>query len=141
MEKLNSHLSQQEAQRLQATQEELVERIAHAIRADGVIEQLKGVRLARLTVPLQKLHSVLQPSFCVIAQGSKEILLGDSRFQYDPLHYLLTTVELPWVSQVLEASWERPYLSFRLELDPQLVSAVMLEADYSVLPRHAVAPC
>ena len=139
MEKLNSHLSQQEAQRLQATQEELVERIAHAIREDGVIEPLKGVRLARLTVPLQKLHSVLQPSFCVIAQGSKEILLGDSRFQYDPLHYLLTTVELPWVSQVLEASWERPYLSFRLELDPQLVSGVMVEADYSVLPRHAVA--
>ena len=139
MERLNLHQLSQEAQRLQANQAELVERIAQAIHEDGVIEPLKGVHLARLTVPLQKLHSVLQPSFCVIAQGSKEILLGDSRFQYDPWHYLLTTVELPWVSQVLEASRERPYLSFRLELDPQLVSAVMAEADYSVLPRHAAA--
>lgn len=40
---------------------------------------------------------------------------------------------------MLEASRERPYFSFRLELDPQLVSAVMAEADYSVLPRHAAA--
>ena len=115
MERLNLHQSPQEAQRLQANQAELVERIAQTIHEDGVIEPLKGIHLARLTVPLQKLHSVLQPSFCVIAQGSKEILLGDSRFQYDPWHYLLTTVELPWVSQVLEASRERPYLSFRLE--------------------------
>ena len=53
-------------------------------------------------------HSVSKPSFCVIAQGSKEIFLGDSRYQYDPFHYLLATIELPSVSHVLEASQSDP---------------------------------
>jgi AraC-like DNA-binding protein len=67
----------------------------------------------------------------VIAQGSKEVLLGESRYRYDPSQYLLATVELPRVSQVLEASKELPYLSLRLELAPTLVSAVMVEAGYT----------
>jgi len=73
----------------------------------------------------------------VIAQGSKEVLLGDSRYVYDPAHYLLATVELPSVTQVLEASKERPYLSFRLELSPALVSAVMVETGYASAPGRA----
>jgi len=63
----------------------------------------------------------------MIAQGSKEIALGDSCYRYDPFHYLLTTVELPTVSKILEASRERPYLSLRLELSPALVGSVMVE--------------
>jgi AraC-like DNA-binding protein len=74
---------------------------------------------------------------CLIAQGSKEVLLGESRYRYDPSHYLLATVELPRVSQVLEASKERPYLSLRLELDPALVSLVLVEAGHSSPRDHA----
>lgn len=73
----------------------------------------------------------------MIAQGSKEVLLGEYRYQYDPFHYLLTTLELPRVSQVLEASREHPYLSFRLTLDPQLVSSVIVEAGHLVSPQSA----
>jgi AraC-like DNA-binding protein len=87
-------------------------------------------------VPLEKIHSVMEPSFCVIAQGSKEVLLGDNRYTYDPFNYLLAALELPRVSQVLEASKERPYLSLRLELDPQLVSSVLLEAGHDPSRRN-----
>jgi AraC-like DNA-binding protein len=66
----------------------------------------------------------------VIAQGSKEVLLGTDRYQYDPMHYLLATVELPITSQILEASKEQPYLSLRLDLDPILVGSVMVEAGH-----------
>jgi integrase len=74
---------------------------------------------------------------CVIAQGSKEVLLGESRYRYDPSQYLLATVELPRVSQVLEASKERPYLSLRLELAPTVVSSVMVEAGHASPRDHA----
>jgi len=80
---------------------------------------------------------VLEPSVCVIAQGSKEVLLGDSRYRYDSSHYLLATVELPRVSQVLEASSEQPYLALRLELAPTLVSSVLVEAGYASSRDHA----
>ncbi len=119
-----------EAQRMQANREELVERISRTIHEDGVMEVLPGVHLARLSAPLEKVHSVLEPSLCVIAQGSKEVFLGDTRYQYDPFNYLLSTIELPRASQVLEASQERPYLSFRLTLDPALVSSIMVETGY-----------
>lgn len=131
-----SHQVDREAQRLQASREELIERITRAVREDGVIQPLKGLHLARVSVPLEKIHSVVEPSFCVIAQGSKEVLLGDNRYQYDPFNYLLASLELPRVSQVLEASREWPYLSFRLNLDPQLVSSVIVEAGHNPSPRN-----
>jgi AraC-like DNA-binding protein len=74
---------------------------------------------------------VSEPSVAVIAQGSKEVLLGENRYRYGPSQYLLATVELPTIRRVLEASKERPYLSLRLELAPTLVGSVMLEAGHS----------
>jgi AraC-like DNA-binding protein len=129
--------AEREAERVQANREELVERIARAVREDGTTQPLQGLHLSRSSFPLKPLHSVLEPSVCMIAQGSKEVLLGDSRYRYDPSHYLLATVELPRVSQVLEASKERPYLSLRLELAPTLVSSVMVEADHASSRDHA----
>ena len=123
--------AEREVEWVQANREELVERIARARREDGTTQPLPGLYLSRSSVPLKPLHSVLKPSVCVIAQGSKEVLLGDSRFRYDPSHYLLATVEVPRVSQVLEASKEQPYLALHLELAPTLVSEVMVEAGYS----------
>src|SRR5947209_5959445 len=123
-----------EAVLLQANREELVERIGRAVRQDGTTQPLPGLHLYRHSFPLEQVYSVVEPSVCVIAQGSKEVLLGDSCYRYDPSHYLLTTVELPRVSQVLEASKERPYLGLRLELAPTLVGAVMAEAGYAATP-------
>src|SRR5947209_19307135 len=119
-----------ETERAQADREELAERIARAVPADGRAEVLPGLHLNRSSTPTDPLHGVSEPAFCVIAQGSKEMLLGDSRYRYDAAHYLLATVELPVVSRVIEASAERPYLSLRLELDPALVGSVMVEAGH-----------
>ncbi|MBP8864809.1 MAG: AraC family transcriptional regulator [Anaerolineae bacterium] len=116
-----------EASRMQASRDELVERLMRALRKDGGSEPLKGLRLHRLSAPTELAHSVSDPAFCVIAQGSKEGFLGEYRYQYDPMHYLLVTAELPIVSHVIEASPERPYLSLSLKLDPVTVGAVMVE--------------
>src|SRR5712671_1789040 len=64
-----------EGQRAQANRQELVERIARAIRDDGRVEPLKGLYLNRVSSPTEPLHGVSDPSFCVIAQGSKEVFL------------------------------------------------------------------
>jgi hypothetical protein len=118
MDVMNHQQAEREAQRVQVNREELVERIARAMHADGTAQPLQGLHLARLSSPRGLIYGVMEPSLCVIAQGSKEVLLGDSRYRYDPFHYLLATVGLPNVSQVLEASRERPYLSLRLSLTP-----------------------
>lgn len=133
MNVMNHQQAEHETQRVQANREELVERIGRAIREDGTVQLLQGLHLSRRSSPLARVHSVIEPSVCVIAQGSKEVLLGESRYRYDPSRYLLTTVELPRVSQILEASKERPYLSLRLELAPTLVRLLDSSAEAPVL--------
>jgi len=128
LDPLNPLPAAREAHRAQADRDELVERIARAIREDGAVEPLKGLFLRRSSSSKESLHSVVDPSFCVIAQGSKEIFLGHERYPYDPAHYLLIAAELPLVGHVLEASRQRPYLSLRLKLDATLVGSVLLEA-------------
>jgi len=118
-----------EAQHVHANRAELLERIARAIPDDGRVEPMKGLYFNRVSSPIGPVLGVSEPCFCVIAQGSKELFLGEERYQYDAAHYLLTTVELPVVSQIREASTEHPYLSVRLQLDPTLVGAVLVEAD------------
>jgi AraC-like DNA-binding protein len=130
MDSINPQQVERAAYRAQANRGELVERIARAICEDGRVEPLKGLHLHRASSPTESVHGVSDLSFCVIAQGSKEVFLGDDRYQYDPAHYLLATAELPVVSQVIEASPERPYLSLRLKLDPTLVGSVMVEAGH-----------
>ena len=136
MDAMNPLPAEGEAGRAQAYRTELVERITQVVREDGRLEPLPGLFFNRSST-LKRLHSVSEPCFCVVAEGSKEILLGDERYQYDPAHYLLFTAELPVVSQVIEASPERPYLSLRLNLDPTLVSSVIVEAGH--LPSRSQA--
>src|SRR6266568_5649937 len=124
-------LAERESVLLQAYREELVERIGRVISFDGTVQPLQGLHLYRHSVPLERVYGVVEPSLCVVAQGSKEFLLGESRYRYDPFHYLLVTVDLPYVGQVLEASKERPFLSLRLDLAPTLVGEVMVEAGHT----------
>ncbi len=139
MDVLAQNAGEREALRVAANRCELVERIARALPEDGTIQPLPGLYLYRSSVAREPIHGVTEPSVCVIAQGSKEILFGDSRYQYDPLHYLLCTIELPSVRRVLDASRERPYLSLRLELPPALVGSVMVETGLPATPGPADA--
>src|SRR5437764_14348770 len=128
MESLNDQEREHEARQALANQEELVERIARAVREDGTVEPLRGLHLKRVSSPTEPVHGVSIPAFCVIAQGSKEIYLGEDYYRYDPGQYLLATVELPIVIQIGEASKERPHLSLRLDLNASIVGSVMVEA-------------
>lgn len=137
MDSREKQQAKREAQLAQANRDELVELIARAVREDGMVEPLKGLYLHRSCSPKEPLHGVSDPAFCVIAQGSKEVFLGNESYQYDPYHYLLVTAELPLVGHVLDASKERPYLSLRLKLDATLVGSVMVEAGHASPQNHA----
>jgi AraC-like DNA-binding protein len=137
MDLMNRPQSEREVNRAQASREELAERIARAVREDGTVEPLEGLRLRRESSPTELGHSVSFPALCVVAQGSKEVLLGDDRYRYDPAHYLITTAALPIATRVTGASEERPYLGLVLRLDPALVGSVMVEASHPASRGHA----
>jgi AraC-like DNA-binding protein len=125
---MNPNEAKREEQRAQSNREELLERIAQALPKDGTLDVSPSFRLARSSRPTEPIHSMYQPAFCVVAQGRKQALLGEEVFQYDPGHYLIYTVDLPLTFRVEEASKDRPYLGFRLNLDSSLVASVMMES-------------
>lgn len=128
MQKMNSTTTEQ-TRRMEADRAELAERIGKATPRDGSVEIQPGLFLNRVSVPDHRVYTALQPSLCVIAQGSKKIFLGDECLQYDPAHYLITTLSgLPASGCVIEASPQRPYLGLRLLLDPAVVTSLMVEA-------------
>lgn len=132
MDGMDLSLLERETRRLRDNAAELAERIARALPSDGSAQPLEGLFLYRASVARRPVHSVAGPAFCVIAQGSKEVLLGEISYRYDPATYLISTVDLPRVSQILEASPAQPYLSIRLELSPALVGAVLSETGQPV---------
>jgi AraC-like DNA-binding protein len=123
-----SQLVKRDARVVESYQSELVERIARAIPEDGTVEPFQDVYLRRFSSPTEPLLNLAAPNFHVIAQGSKEAQLGEERYRYDPYYYCISTVELPVVTHIVEATKERPYLSVSLELDSILVGTVMSEA-------------
>jgi AraC-like DNA-binding protein len=136
---MNKKEANREERRTQSNREELAERIAQALPEDGTLDVSPDFRLARSSRPTAPVHAVYEPAFCFVAQGSKQALLGEEVFRYDPGHYLIFTVDLPLVFQVEEASKERPYLGFRLNLDPSLVASIMMESGIEIKKGDASA--
>ena len=106
----------------------LADIIARHTESDGVfateIPRLSLVRMSKRTEPMQ---GVQHPSLCLIAQGTKQVLLADEVFEYGPARHLIASADLPITGQVIEASPEEPYLSIKLDLDLSVLGAMMIE--------------
>lgn len=88
-----------------------------------------GLSLFRRDEPTEPISGLYEPSICVIAQGAKRVILGDDTYVYDAHHYLITSVHLPTVVQIIDASEERPYLGLRLTLDMREISQMMVDSN------------
>ena len=96
--------------------------------ADGIHPTgLPGVCAIRVSQPGDELaHTLHHPAVCLIAQGAKRVMLRDEIYAYDPSRVLVFSVDLPISAQVTEASQARPYVCFRLDIDPvQMADLVM----------------
>jgi len=114
-----------------SNREELVEILARRCTNDGANTMAEGLNFYRYSGPTQPTHGLYSPSICIIAQGAKEVLLGEELFRYDPAHFLLCSLDVPVVTQVVEATSKTPYLGLKLDLDPTLITSVSVEAGVS----------
>jgi AraC-like DNA-binding protein len=119
---------QHDVERMRMSRDELALGIARHVAEDGSVEAAPGLFLYRFSSPTGPRYGVTEPSFCVIAQGSKEVLLGKERYRYDASYYLLVSAELPVAGHIIDASQEQPYLAVRLVLDPAVVTEVLIAA-------------
>ncbi|APG27621.1 AraC family transcriptional regulator [Syntrophotalea acetylenivorans] len=89
---------------------------------------IPALSLFRRTEPTEPVTGMYQPSICLIGQGAKRVQLGDDTYIYDPQHYLITSVHLPTVVQITEASPEKPYLGLRLTFDLHEIAQLMADS-------------
>src|ERR1700722_1151075 len=87
--------------------------------------EVPGLMLYRRTAPTVPNPSTYEPSLLVIAQGRIRVGLGKASYAFGRSRFLLTSLELPVVSQVITASEEAPYLAFFLKLDMSTVRDIL----------------
>ncbi len=87
------------------------------------VPRLTLIRVHRVDHPV---HAVHEPAVCMLAQGSKRLLLGGEAYVYDPNTYLVVSQHLPVSGQVIDATPELPYLAIRLEYDTKELASLML---------------
>jgi AraC-like DNA-binding protein len=90
--------------------------------------EVPGLLLAKyedLTEPASYMH---EPSICMVAQGAKRVILGDETFVYDAYHFLISSIDLPVIAQVIEGSKEKPFLGLMLKLDLKEISQLMVDS-------------
>jgi AraC-like DNA-binding protein len=112
------------------TRSELGKRIARwtedGEKHETAIPRLSLFRRNQLTGPISSMY---EPSICLVTQGAKRVLLGEDTYVYDARNFLITSVHLPTVVQIIDASPEKPYLGLRLKLDMREVSQLMVDSN------------
>lgn len=109
---------------------DIVQRVAPLVGSDGEsATPLPGLSFARLTQPTPPTSYLYEPSISMIIRGRKRVQLGGTTYVYDESRFLLTAVNLPTTTEVLQASEEAPYLSLLLRLDLQAARQMIADAD------------
>jgi AraC-like DNA-binding protein len=109
------------------TMEKLDEIRSLAIRHAGI--QHPG--LSRLSVhsiaePTETSPLVYDPMAFIVLQGAKRTIIGDKVFEYGPGQTMVVAAEITAMGQICEASADKPFLSLGLQLDPAVITNVVL---------------
>ena len=112
---------------------ELARKIALFVgTSENLATEIPGLSLHRRTSVTAPCSMTYEPGVIVIAQGRKRVELGRTAFLYDSSRFLLTSVDLPVVSRVLEASEQVPCLALALKLDIPTVRELLTREEIHV---------
>jgi AraC-like DNA-binding protein len=111
---------------IQDLRAELAKKIAWFIGdSERKVTEVPGLLLVRRSAPSVPCSGTYTPSVIVIAQGSKSVDLGQTTFTYNPSRFLLSSIDLPIVSQIVEASEVKPLLALAVKVDMPMVRELL----------------
>src|SRR5258708_12999181 len=94
---------------------ELAKKIGNSLGDPGErATEVPGLMLYRRTGPTVPNPSTYEPSLLVIAQGRIRVDLGQPTYAFVQSRFLVLSLDLPVMSQVITASEKAPYLAFFL---------------------------
>ena len=89
--------------------------------------QIPGVYLFRREQPSATETVMYEPCICFLIQGAKRVYHGSGSFVYDARRFLVASVDIPTVVDVISASPEEPCFGVVIDIDRNEVSRLMLE--------------
>ena len=120
---------------------ELARKIAaHARTAGEHATSIPGLSLYRRTTTTPCYPATYEPSLNVFVQGQKRVTLGGTTYLCDGSTFLLSSLDLPVVSQIVKASDEVPLLSMLLKLDMASVREILNHAEFQSQNGSSDAP-
>lgn len=106
----------------------LLSTIERLYRDDGISAlPLEGVTVVRASAPTIPIHLVHEPAICVVLQGRKEMVVGDTVYRYGAGDLVLVAAEVPMSGRILDCSPEAPYLCLRIDLSLARLNEVIVE--------------
>ncbi|MGA3041250.1 MAG: AraC family transcriptional regulator [Bryobacteraceae bacterium] len=100
--------------------------------AENRATDIPGLTLHRRNAPTARCSMTYEPGVTVLAQGRKRVELGRNVFIYGASRFLLTAVDLPVVSRVIEASEAVPCLALSLKLEMPVVRELLSREEIPV---------
>jgi AraC-like DNA-binding protein len=123
-----------------ALRAELARKIAERAVAEGdSVTEIPGLRLYRRSVPTACASAAYEPSLVVFVQGQKRINVGKAIYVCDGSNFLLTSVDLPVVSQVIAATEKEPILGLLLKLEMSAVREILAQQEFHLREESADA--
>lgn len=86
---------------------------------------IDGLSLYRRDAPTPPVVCMVPPSLVVVAQGAKRMWAGGEGFDYDPDRFLVTSLDMPANSEVIQASHQAPCLGVVLKLDLRMLAELI----------------
>ncbi|NPT38266.1 AraC family transcriptional regulator [Paraburkholderia xenovorans] len=91
----------------------------------------------RYSAPSREESAFTKVALIFAAQGAKTVTAGNASYNYDTKHCLVTSIDMPVIGRVTQASPEKPYLCFAFEIDMQQVADIVASRE---LPPPDEAP-
>jgi AraC-like DNA-binding protein len=123
--------NQEQTPRVAELREELRQKIvAHTRDAGAHATAILGLTLYRRTAPSPCYPATYEPSLNVFVQGRKRITLAGTTYLCDESTFLLSSVDVPVVSQIVAASEDVPLLSLLLKLDMAVIREILSQEEF-----------
>ena len=124
-----------------STRAELAGKIADHARTPGEnATAIPGLTLYRLTAPSACYAAEYETGLAVIVQGKKRVTFGRTTYVCDESTFLLTSVEVPLVSEIVAASEKVPLLAFFLRLDMAIVREILAREEFKTRNGNPQVP-
>lgn len=110
----------------------LKNRVQELFPAPGMLQTgIKGFSASLRTAPTSNQHCFYKPMAIVVLQGKKQTMLGTEKFTYNENQLVVTSIDIPTVGSIVEASPEKPFMTLIFDLDNYVISQLLSEGSYA----------